>query len=505
MKTIDRKSPVPIYHQLRRLIEGRIEKGLWRPGDRIPTERELCETYGISRSPVRQALNELAQEGLVIRKPGLGTFVTNHVSQEASSDVCVRMMCSDPNWSDVLNHVSDVWNARHPSHTITFDIEVVPHAKFYDLLSAAVGSGTAPDLAMVDSVWVAGLADAGFLHNLEDVDPPWGRSEFGKDRYPAFIDANSFQDRLYGVPVKADVSLLWYRQDWFSREGLTPPADWGDLLEIAEHFLQPSVQRQYGLSYPLAFPGGEAGGEATVYNLMPFVWSAGGSIFDADTSCVTLNSSGTRSALEYLRGLVRRCHASPLDVTGYEGSSSSESLAEGKVAMALGGSYEAELIQLISLWSEEEFLRRVGVAVPPAAPGSESVSTIGGTSYVVLRQCERPQLMTDLLKVATEPSVIGDLYRSMWLSLPSPSFNAMLGHDAESMLARMANMIASGRARPAIPEYVKVSRQIQSMFEAAISENEPVGAIAQRAAEFIGVITELPCRSKSAPARSRNG
>jgi len=494
MRTIDRTSPVPIYHQLRRLIEGRIEKGVWRPGDRIPTERELCETYGISRSPVRQALGELAQDGLVVRKPGLGTFITNHVSHKSSTKIPVRMMCSDPNWSLVLDHVSGVWNARHPDSTITFDIEVVPHPDFYDLLRAAVGSGTAPDLAMVDSVWVAGLADAGFLHALENLGPPGDPSGFGEDRYPASIEANSLDNHLYGVPVKADVSLLWYRQDWFAQEGLTPPADWNDLLEAAEHFLQPTVQRHYGLKHPLAFPGGTAGGEATVYSLMPFVWSAGGSVFDAETTCVTLNSPDTWTVLEYLRELVQR-RVSSLDIIGYANDTSSKLFAEGKVAMALGGSYEAELMQAISSWSEEEFVRRVGATAPPAAPGSEPVPTMGGTSYVVLRQCEQPSLMTALLNVATDPAVIGDLYRSMWLNLPSPSFNVRLSQEAESLATQMSKLIASGRARPSISEYVKVSRQLQAMFEAAVSGSEPVDDIAQRAGQFIGVIAELPCRS----------
>jgi hypothetical protein len=56
-------------------------------------------------------------------------------------------------------------------------------------------------------------------------------------------------------------------------------------------------------------------------------------------------------------------------------------------------------------------------------------------------------------------------------------------------------MIASGRARPSIPEYVKVSRQLQRMFEAAIFGGEPVDDIVSRTARFIGVVAELPCRS----------
>jgi hypothetical protein len=55
-------------------------------------------------------------------------------------------------------------------------------------------------------------------------------------------------------------------------------------------------------------------------------------------------------------------------------------------------------------------------------------------------------------------------------------------------------MIALGRARPSIPEYVKVSRQLQSMFETAISTTASIDEIVRRTAEFIGAISERPCR-----------
>ena len=101
----------------------------------------------------------------------------------------------------------------------------------------------------------------------------------------------------------------------------------------------------------------------------------------------------------------------------------------------------------------------------------------------------------DVLKSATDPNVVGDIYRSMLQSLPGPSFNAPLTPDAEPLLTRVSCMIVSGRARPSISEYVKVSRQLRAMFEAAISDTSPVGEIVQRTAEFISVISERPSQS----------
>jgi GntR family transcriptional repressor for pyruvate dehydrogenase complex len=56
-------------------LERRILEGELRPGDRLPSEPELCELLGVSRVSVRQALHELQARGLIDRKPGRGTIV----------------------------------------------------------------------------------------------------------------------------------------------------------------------------------------------------------------------------------------------------------------------------------------------------------------------------------------------------------------------------------------------------------------------------------------------
>jgi len=479
------------------MIQGQIENGLWRPGDRLPTEQELCQTYNISRSPVRQALKELEYEGAIRRRPGLGTFVEDGVATALSSDTPIKTMSSDPHWSRVLDQASDTWNVKHSNLRVTFQVDVVSHNEFYNLLSAAVGSGTAPDVAIVDGVWVAGLAQSGFLCTLQDqtTNSEQNHPEFVKDLHPTSVEANSYNGKLYGLPVKSDASLLWYRKDWFAQEELEPPRDWDDLLTVARHFLQPQVQKRYGYTYPLVFPGGTAAGEATVYNLMPFIWSAGGEIFDAEAGDVILDAPGARRAIQFLQELVTMHHVSPPEVVDYDEYTSPRLFAREKAAMSLGGSYESNYILDTSGWGDDGFTQRVGYVASPAASGGRQVSTVGGTSYVILRQCPSPALMMNVLKTATDPDVVGDLYRLMLQNLPSPSFSTLLSPETDPLLIQTSRLISSGRARPPIPEYVKVSRQLQTMFETAIVSPEPIDEIVQRTAEFIGAISERPCRS----------
>ena len=80
---LDKKSPLPIYYQLKEILREKIVSGEWTPGTMIPSERELSERYEISRMTARQALGELTREGILHREKGKGTFVSEPKMQQA--------------------------------------------------------------------------------------------------------------------------------------------------------------------------------------------------------------------------------------------------------------------------------------------------------------------------------------------------------------------------------------------------------------------------------------
>lgn len=73
---IDKSSPIPVYHQISEYLCRLIEEKHLENGDLIPTERELCETFSVSRMTVRQAVEVLVSRGLIVRQKGKGTFVS---------------------------------------------------------------------------------------------------------------------------------------------------------------------------------------------------------------------------------------------------------------------------------------------------------------------------------------------------------------------------------------------------------------------------------------------
>jgi len=84
---IVRDSKLPFYQQLYEILRGRIQRGDWKPGDMIPSEKELIEQYGVSRVTARQALDALVQDGLIYRERGRGTFVAHPTVEQASSRI----------------------------------------------------------------------------------------------------------------------------------------------------------------------------------------------------------------------------------------------------------------------------------------------------------------------------------------------------------------------------------------------------------------------------------
>ena len=66
----------PLYQQVKRTVIERIEAGEWSVGQPIPSEKDLCRMFHVSRQTVVRALSDLAREGLVDRRQGIGTFVS---------------------------------------------------------------------------------------------------------------------------------------------------------------------------------------------------------------------------------------------------------------------------------------------------------------------------------------------------------------------------------------------------------------------------------------------
>ncbi len=82
-----------LYEQIVQQVEESILKGQLKPGDQLPAERDLAQSFGVSRTAVREAVKTLREKGLVEAYSGRGTFVTNGTSHaiRQSLDLMIRV------------------------------------------------------------------------------------------------------------------------------------------------------------------------------------------------------------------------------------------------------------------------------------------------------------------------------------------------------------------------------------------------------------------------------
>ena len=82
-----------LYEQIVKQVEESILSGQLKPGDQLPAERDLAQSFGVSRTAVREAVKTLTEKGLVEAFSGRGTFVTNGTSQaiRQSLDLMIRI------------------------------------------------------------------------------------------------------------------------------------------------------------------------------------------------------------------------------------------------------------------------------------------------------------------------------------------------------------------------------------------------------------------------------
>jgi GntR family transcriptional regulator len=76
MDTLSKNASLPLYLQVKNNLEAEIRDGKYGTDERLPSERELCERFGVSRMTARQAIKELERDGLVFSRVGKGTFVS---------------------------------------------------------------------------------------------------------------------------------------------------------------------------------------------------------------------------------------------------------------------------------------------------------------------------------------------------------------------------------------------------------------------------------------------
>lgn len=126
MEPLQHESLIPLYHQLMERLKASIEKEHWTPGDKIPSENQLMDQFGVSRNTAKKAIEELVQAGILYRIQGKGTFVAKPKLQQS--------LMGFYSFSKVLKE-----KGLNPKDIILKIEEVKPNAKIREALQLGEG------------------------------------------------------------------------------------------------------------------------------------------------------------------------------------------------------------------------------------------------------------------------------------------------------------------------------------------------------------------------------
>lgn len=478
---LDPSQPVPIYFQLKTLILEQVSSGAYLPGDRLPTELELCSRYGISRTPVHRALSELANEGVLVRRRRHGTVVNPHWLPTRTPLPDLRVLVANAEW------VAHILEFAPPG--LPLNVSAVGFPNLHRHLTRAVAEGQAPDLALVDSVWVEEFVVAGILAPLNELAPAWIASE-KHDFFPAF----EHEEQTYAVSAEGNVAGLWYHYATFRRHGIEVPTTWPELIEVGRRLLTLEPKK-----LPLAMPLGSGAGEATTYCLTALLATNGAGVERLGE--ITLDSPTAAEALSFVRLLVNN---GILDVkaVAYEWDRAPELLGSGRASMSVGGTYEAPLIAESAGLGLHEVTDHFGFVALPHGPQGGRATVIGGMAYAIPTQSRRPREAMRLLRALVEPESVTKLAIATG-TMPGRRSVVEAVSSRLPLVRATAELIDVAVLRPETISYNRVSTQLQLMVESVVLDRMTSAEAVARTAGHIAAITGMDLAGQPEQGRVR--
>ena len=312
------------------------------------------------------------------------------------------------------------------------------------------------DLVYLDVTWTPKFAAAGWLRALDDSFPPSEREHYLRNAW----DAGVFDGHLFRVPVRTDMGLLFYRQDWLDSAGMRPPATFDDLAASAEKLAATPDRGGYvwqGAQY-----------EGLVCDYLEVLSGYGGYWIDPKTDDVGLEDPEAVAAATFLVECARE-HASPPGVSTYQEEESRRIFQDGHAAFLRNWPYAYRLSQQPG----SPLAGRVGVILMPSSRSGRPTGTLGGWGLGVSRYSKHPDLALSFIRFATsEPA-------QRALCAPTGYAPALEAAYMDSALLAANPFLTRFRAlhrhcvpRPGIARYAQASDILQRHLSAALAGME---------------------------------
>lgn len=276
------------------------------------------------------------------------------------------------------------WNEENPDRPI--ELTYVQHDQMVPNLARAIASGDVPDLMGLDLIYGPEFASLG---HLEDVTDLLGDDPALETASPGHIEVATWDDRLYGVPLYADVSVLFWNKDLFREAGLdpeTPPASLEDIHDMAA-----AITDLGDGNYGYYLPGNCAG--CNIFTFAPMIWASDqdAKIEPTGPGDEPLVGDGIKPVLEWARMMHQEGLIDPA-AQAETGETFAEVFGSGNVGIMGTGNFNVALLQ------DQNPDLDLGVTVIPGLESGQAASFAGGDIVTVPKGSERVEDAVDFMK-----------------------------------------------------------------------------------------------------------
>jgi multiple sugar transport system substrate-binding protein len=295
---------------------------------------------------------------------------------------------------DMVDMLVEAWNVKNPDCKIK--LTYIPHTEMVGKIAQGIASGQVPDLMGMDLIYAPQFEKAQQLVDLTDRMSGWSELTTASKGH---MTVATYNKRLYGVPLYADVSALFYNKDLFTRAGLDPnkpPTSLAEMRAYADKItaLGGDIKGYY-------LPGNCAG--CNIFTVGPLMWASGAEIEAEGPGDEPLTGDGVKQVLQFTRDMVKGGHVHSGDRTE-NGETFHLQFGTGKIGMMGTGNFN------ITLARQQNPSMKFGVALLPGANPNSSASFIGGDLVVVPKGSKRVNDAVNVMKFLLSDEVQVEVY-----------------------------------------------------------------------------------------------
>ncbi len=379
---------------------------------------------------------------------------------------------------DEMNAIVDEFNQANPD--IKVEIEYVSYDALHDKITTAMASEPpAYDVFLVDDIWYAEFAAAGYVMDATDRITPAMKEKI----FPASWDITTVAGKTYGMPWLLDEKYFYYNEKLLNEAGFTePPKTWEEMLAQAK-----AIKEQGIAEYPIVWSWGQY--EAAICDWVTLLYGNGGQLVDENGKAAFNDETGVQT-LAWMLQTIDDGITNPASVS-YVEEDVRNVFSQGKAVFATNWVYMYDLVNFNT--EQSQVTGQVKMSLMPAFDGKgvDSASINGSMGFSVAATSPNKDAAWKYVEFLTSEDV-QNRYSAHLLPIWQTSFEGESLTKLEGYTPANATTVPMfneqfpfAHVRPKVAFYPEGSKAIQlALQEALTKQKTPQQALDDAAAKW---------------------